>query len=98
MEVKRATLVLSQSCSVFLRVVSLRLMIISLIVSFKAAISPCASSAIDRVRSPLVTAVATSASGRTLGVGLGGGALTVFVRSRAEPAAAGHRGWAPGAP
>ena len=39
--------------------------IISLMLSFSAATSPCASTAIDRVRSPLVTAVATSAIART---------------------------------
>ena len=50
---------------VFLRVVSLRLAIISLMLSFRAATSPCASTAIDRVRSPFVTAVATSAMART---------------------------------
>ena len=65
MRVNRATLVFSQSCSLFLRVVSLRFAIIWLMLSLSAATSPCASTAIDRVRSPLVTAVATSAIART---------------------------------
>jgi len=60
-----ARLVLSQSCSSFLRVVSLRLRIISLMLSFNAATSPIASTVIERVRSPWVTAVATSAIART---------------------------------
>ena len=60
-----ARLVLSQSCSLFLRVVSLRLRIISLMLSLRAATSPSASTAMERVRSPLVTAVATSAIART---------------------------------
>src|SRR5947207_2569646 len=60
-----ARFVLSQSCSVFLRVVSRRLRIISLVVSLSAATSPRASTVMERVRSPCVTAVATSAMART---------------------------------
>ncbi len=65
MPVNLAMLVFSQSCSLFLRVVAARLTIISLMLSFSAATSPCASTAMERVRSPLVTAVATSAIART---------------------------------
>src|SRR5205814_882337 len=65
MRVKRARCVFSQSCSVFLRVVSFRLRIISLMLSFNEATSPDASTVMERVRSPFVTAVATSAIART---------------------------------
>ena len=60
-----ARLVFSQSCSLFFSVVSLRLRIISLMLSFSEATSPRASTLIERVKSPLVTAVATSAMART---------------------------------
>ena len=63
--VKRARFELSQSCSAFRRVVSARLRIISLMLSFSSATSPFASTAIERVRSPCVTAVETSAIART---------------------------------
>src|SRR3954463_5230176 len=98
MREKRARLVLSQSCSAFLSVCSLRLRIISLIVSFSAAISPDASTAIDRVRSPLVTAVATSAIERTWLVRFAASWFTLSVRSRHRPAAPGTLAWAPGLP
>src|SRR5258708_18139826 len=65
MRVNFARFVFSQSCSLFLRVVFLRLRIISLMLSFRTATSPIASTMIDRVRSPFVTAVATSAMDRT---------------------------------
>ena len=65
MRLNRARLVLSQSCSAFFKVCSLRLRIISLMLSLSAAISPDASTAMERDRSPLVTAVATSAMERT---------------------------------
>ena len=54
--VKRAMFEFSQSCSEFLRVVSARFSIIWLIVFFSSATSPWASTAIERVRSPCVTA------------------------------------------
>src|SRR6266550_2038625 len=63
-----ARFVLSQSCSVFFCVVSRRLRIISFVVSFSNATSPRASTVIDRVRLPCVTAVATSAIARTCDV------------------------------
>ena len=89
-----ARLVLSQSCSVFLSVVSLRLRIISLMLSLRAATSPWASTVIERVRSPFVTAVATSAMARTCVVRLAASWLTLSVRSRHVPAAPGHVGLA----
>ena len=85
----RVRLVLSQSCSVFLRVVSRRLRIISLMLSFSAATSPLAWTLIERVRSPLVTAVATSAMARTWVVRLAASWLTLSVRSFHVPAAPG---------
>ena len=98
MREKRARLVLSQSCSAFLSVCSFRLRIISLILSLSAAISPDASTAIERVRSPLVTAVATSAIERTWLVRFAASWLTLSVRSRHRPAAPGTRAWPPSLP
>ena len=69
----------------FFCVVSCRLRIISLMLSFSAATSPCASTVIDRVRSPLVTAVATSAMARTWVVRLAASWLTLSVRSATCP-------------
>ena len=66
--------------------------------SLSAATSPCASTAIDRVRSPLVTAVATSAMARTCVVRLAASWLTLSVRSRHVPAAPGTRAWPPSLP
>src|SRR5271154_5291962 len=65
MLVNLARLVLSQSCSVLWSVVSRRLSIIVLMLSLSSATSPRASTWIDRGRSPLVTAGATSAMART---------------------------------
>jgi len=55
----------NQSCSLFLIVVSFRFRIISLMLSFSAATSPDASTLMERIKSPFVTAVATSAMART---------------------------------
>jgi hypothetical protein len=63
--VNRATFVFSQSCSWLTFVVSASVRIIWLTVSLSWAISPRASTVIDRVRSPCVTAVATSRIART---------------------------------
>ena len=87
-----ARLVLSQSCSLFVRVVSRRLAIIWLIVSLSASTSPRASTAMVRVRSPLMTAVATSEIARTCVVRLAASWFTLSVRSRQVPAAPGHLG------
>ena len=62
--------------------------------SFSAAISPWASTAIERVRSPLVTAVATSAMARTWVVRLAASWLTFSVSPFQVPAAPGHLGLA----
>src|SRR3954451_15628435 len=60
-----ARFVFSQSCSWFCFVVSRRLPIIWLMFVLSSSSSPCASTVICRVRSPLVTDVATSAMLRT---------------------------------
>ena len=89
MPVKRATLVLSQSCSVLRSVVRRRLPIIVLMLSLSSATSPRASTWIERVRSPLVTAVATSAMARTCVVRLAASWFTLPVRFDHVPAAPG---------
>ena len=86
MRVKRSRLVFSQSCSVFWRVVSRRLRIISLSLSLRTATSPLASTPTCRVRSPSVTAVATSAIARTWLVRFAASWLTLSVRSFQTPA------------
>ncbi len=98
MRLNLARLVLSQSCSVFFCVVSLRLRIISLMVSLSEATSPCVSTVIDRVRSPWVTAVATSAIARTCVVRLAASSLTFSVRPFQVPAAPGTLAWPPSLP
>ncbi len=65
MRVNLAMLVLSQSCSVLRWVVSRKLLIMALMLSFNSATSPRAMTWIERVKSPLVTAVPTSAMART---------------------------------
>ena len=67
-----------------------RLTIIWLMLSLSAATSPCASTSIDRVRSPLVTAVATSEIARTCVVRLPASWLTLSVSSRQVPDGARH--------
>src|SRR5256885_2324013 len=57
---KRARLVLSQSCCVFCSVDSWRLAILWLMLFLGAETSPCGSDVMERVRSPWVTALATS--------------------------------------
>ena len=93
-----ARLVFSQSCSVFLLVVSRKLRIISLMVSLRTATSPCASTVIERVRSPCVTATATSAMARTWVVRLAASWLTFSVRPFQVPAAPGTLAWPPRRP
>ena len=60
-----------------------------LMLSFSSATSPRASTWIDRVRSPLVTAVATSAMARTWVVRFAASRFTLPVRSFQVPAAPG---------
>ena len=98
MRLNLARLVFSQSCSLFFCVVSFRLRIISLMLSFSAATSPRASTLIERVRSPLVTAVATSAMARTWVVRLAASWFTLSVRSFQVPAAPGTLAWPPSLP
>ena len=98
MRVNLARLPLSQSCSALICVVSRRLRIISLMLSFRDATSPWASTWMERVRSPLVTAVATSAMARTWVVRLAASWLTLSVRARQVPAAPGTLAWPPSLP
>ena len=98
MRVKRARLAFSQSCSAFLSVVSLRLRIISLMLFLSSSSSPCTCTWIERVRSPCVTAVATSAIARTCVVRLAASWLTLSVRSFQVPAAPGTAAWPPSLP
>ena len=98
MPVNLARLVFSQSCSRLLSVVSRRLEIIVLMLSFSSATSPRVSTWIERVRSPLVTAVATSAMARTCVVRLAASRLTLPVRSFHVPAAPGTLAWPPSRP
>src|SRR5712675_2346065 len=98
MLVNLARLVFNQSCSVLRSVVSRRLVIIVLMLSFSSATSPRASTWIERVRSPLVTAVATSAIARTCDVRFAASRLTLPVRSFHVPAAPGTLAWPPSRP
>ena len=66
--------------------------------SFRTATSPWVSTVIDWVRSPLVTAVATSAMARTWVVRFAASWLTLSVRSFQVPAAPGTRAWPPSLP
>jgi hypothetical protein len=93
-----ARFVFSQSCSVFFCVVSRRLRIISLMVSLSAATSPFACTVMDRVKSPCVTAVATSAIARTCVVRFSASWFTFSVRSFHVPAAPGTFAWPPSWP
>ena len=81
----RARFELSQSCSAFCCVVSRSVEIIWLTLSFRSETSPFASTSIDRVRSPWVTAVETSAIARTCVVSEPAMKFTFSVRSRHTP-------------
>src|SRR6202051_66760 len=96
--VNLARVVFSQSGSVLRSVVSRRLSIIVLMLSLSSATSPRASTLIDRVRSPLVTAVATSAMARTWVVRLAASRLTLPVKSFHVPAGPGTLAWPPRRP
>ena len=98
MRVKRSRFVFSQSCSVFWRIVSRRLRIISLSRSLRTATSPLASTLTWRVRSPSVTAVATSAIARTWLVRFAASWLTSSVRSFQTPATSCDCAWPPSLP
>src|SRR3569833_1592049 len=92
MLVNLARLVFSQSSSVLRSVVRRRLSIMVLILSLSSATSPRAFTWIDRVRSPLVTAVATSAMARTWVVRLAARRFTLPVKSFQVPEAPGKYG------
>ena len=98
MRAKRAKLVLSQTCSEFLRVVPRRLAIIWLMVSLSVSTSPRASMRIDRVKSPLATELTTSEMDRTWVVRLAASWLTLSVNSFQVPAAPGAMAWPPSFP
>ena len=93
-----ARLVLSQSCSRLLSVVSRRLEIMVLMLSFISATSPLASTWMERVRSPFVTAVATSPIARTWVVRLAASRLTFPVRSFHVPPTPETCAWPPSLP
>ncbi len=94
----RARLPLSQSCSLLARVVSRRLVIIVLMLSWSAWISPAASTSIFSWRSPRVTAVATAAMARTWRVRFCAISFTDSVRSRQVPSTSRTRAWPPSWP
>ena len=98
MRVNFARFVFSQSCSWLRSVVPRRLSIIVLMLSLSSATSPRASTWIERVRSPLVTAVATSAMARTCVVRFAASRFTLPVRSFHVPAAPGTLAWPPRRP
>ena len=87
MRVNRATFVFSQSCSLFLQSGFAQVRDHLVDVVFRARDFALASTAIDRVRSPFVTAVATSAIARTWVVRVAAIWFTVSVRSFQMPAA-----------
>ncbi len=76
----------------------MRLRIISLMLFFSSCSSPCTWTWIERVRSPWVTAVATSAMARTWVVRFAASWLTLSVRSFQVPAAPGTAAWPPSLP
>jgi hypothetical protein len=98
MRVNRSRFVFSQSCSVFCHIVSRRLRIISFRRSFSSATSPLAATVTCRVRSPSVTAVATSAIARTWFVRLAASWFTWSVRSFHTPATSRDCAWPPSFP
>ena len=77
--------VFSQSCCALTSVVSRRFVIIWLMLSFSSSTSPRASTVIERVRSPEVTAVDTSAIVRSCVVSVAASWLTLSVRSFQTP-------------
>src|SRR5438477_420616 len=98
MLVNLARLVFSQSCSVLTSVVRRRLRIMVLMLSLSSATSPRASTWIERVRSPWVTAVATSAIARTWVVRLAASRFTLPVSTFHVPEAPGTFAWPPSRP
>ncbi len=94
----RARLPLSQSCSLLAKVVSRRLTIIVLMLSWRTWISPAASTSTFRLRSPRVTAVATAAIARTCRVRFPAISFTDSVRSRHVPSTSRTRAWPPRMP
>ncbi len=98
MELNLARFVFSQSCSWFFCVVSRRLKIIWLMLSLSFATSPSAPTVMARVRSPLVTAVATSEMARICVVSEAASWFTLSVSCRQVPVALGTLAWPPSLP
>src|SRR6476620_3204350 len=96
--VKRARLVLSQSCSWLARVVSRRLSIIWFRLSLSSATSPWAWTVISWLRSPWVTAVETSAIARSWVVSVPASWLTFSVSLRHVPETSATSAWPPSLP
>ncbi len=94
----RARLLLSQSCSWLALVVATRLDTIVLMLSFRSASSPCASTVIERVRSPRATALVTSAMARTWVVRLLASSFTLSVSRFQVPSTPSTRAWPPSCP
>ena len=88
----------SQSCSWFVSVVSRSAAIIALIVSFSSATSPLASTVIERVMSPCVTAVETSAIARSCVVSASASVFTLSVRPFQVPDTPSTVAWTPSRP
>ncbi len=93
-----ARLVCSQSCSWFALVVSRSDSTIALMLSFSSATSPCASTEMDRVRSPVATALVTSAIARTCRVRLPASSLTFSVSRFQVPETPSTSAWPPSLP
>ena len=94
----RARLVFSQSCSRLARVVSRRLATIRLMLSLSSATSPRASTAMDWVRSPSATALATPAMARTWVVRLLARPFTLSVSRFQVPDTPSTSAWPPSRP
>ncbi len=94
----RARLDFSQSWSWLLLVVSRRVTIIWLMLSLRSPTSPAASTVIVRVRSPWVTAVATSAIERTWVVRFDASWFTDSVRRFHVPDTPSTSAWPPSLP
>ena len=95
---KRARFAFIQSCSAFFSVVSRRLPIIWLMLSLRSSTSPCASTLIERVRSPWVTAVETSAIARSCVVSVCASWFTLSVRPFHVPETPSTCAWPPSFP
>ena len=94
----RARLVCSQPCCWLASVVSRSEPTIALMLSFSSATSPSASTEIDRVRSPVATALVTSAIARTCLVRSPASSLTFSVSRFQVPDTPSTSAWPPSRP